>query len=200
MTTKKTNIATYATKATAVRGAKRANARYAADDQCHKVAEALLIDGMWTVVEVEHVADSSPVCNDLPRPLELDLDLDDCLGSVTPADAATDGVNVCPLCQTVDHNRTWYTEGVTMQCHDCNRVYSATTGKEVVIKATERTNKSTVESPTKLVWRIADSMKGARRKDIIAACEAAGVAYYTARTQYQHYTTAVKEQAKNATK
>lgn len=58
------------------------------------------------------------------------------------------------------------------------------TKKEVV-----RLRKSTIESPSKRVWEIADQMKAAnpnvRRKDVIAACVEQGIAYYTARTQYQ---------------
>jgi len=49
---------------------------------------------------------------------------------------------------------------------------------------------SVVESPCWLVWDTADNMPGARRKDVIAACVAKGVAYYTARTQYQLWLTA----------
>lgn len=49
----------------------------------------------------------------------------------------------------------------------------------------EIVQESTVEHPCKLVWHIADAMKGARRKDVLAACVARGVAFYTARTQYQ---------------
>jgi len=44
-----------------------------------------------------------------------------------------------------------------------------------------------VEKPTKLVWEIADSMPGAKRKEVLAALEAKGVAHYTARTQYQKW-------------
>jgi hypothetical protein len=44
---------------------------------------------------------------------------------------------------------------------------------------------STVERPCKLVWHIADDMIGARRKDVLAECVRRGVAFYTARTQYQ---------------
>lgn len=47
--------------------------------------------------------------------------------------------------------------------------------------------KSDVESPTKLVWQIADSMPGATRKDIIAACVAKGVHPSTASTQYSRW-------------
>jgi len=58
------------------------------------------------------------------------------------------------------------------------------TKKEVVML-----RKSIIESPSKRVWEIADQMKAAnpnvRRKDVIAACVEKGIAYYTARTQYQ---------------
>jgi hypothetical protein len=46
---------------------------------------------------------------------------------------------------------------------------------------------STVEKPTRKVWEIADSMPGAKRKDIIAACVEQGIAFFTARTQYQKW-------------
>ena len=46
-------------------------------------------------------------------------------------------------------------------------------------------SKSEVENPVALVHQIATEMVGARRKDVIAACEARGVAFHTARTQYQ---------------
>lgn len=48
-------------------------------------------------------------------------------------------------------------------------------------------NASTVESPVKRVWAIADSMPDAKRKDVIAACVAEGIAFFTARTQYQKW-------------
>lgn len=56
-------------------------------------------------------------------------------------------------------------------------------------------NHSTVEKPCRLVWDLADAMKGARRKDVIAAAEAKGVAFYTARTQYQLWAQVQKEMA-----
>jgi hypothetical protein len=58
--------------------------------------------------------------------------------------------------------------------------------------AVEIVRASTIESPCFVVWDTADNMKGARRKDVIAACIAKGVAYYTARTQYQLWLTAKK--------
>lgn len=56
-------------------------------------------------------------------------------------------------------------------------------------------NRSTVKKPCRLVWDLADAMVGASRKDVIAAAEAKGVAYYTARTQYQLWTQVQKEMA-----
>lgn len=55
---------------------------------------------------------------------------------------------------------------------------------------------SEVDSPVALVWTIADEMFARaakngdpkpRRKDVVAACQEQGVAYYTARTQYQSW-------------
>lgn len=46
---------------------------------------------------------------------------------------------------------------------------------------------SSCELPTKKVWHIADSMPGAKRKDVIEECVRQGIAYGTARTQYQHW-------------
>lgn len=47
--------------------------------------------------------------------------------------------------------------------------------------------KSEIENPCQFVWSTADTMsaEGAKRKDIIDVCVKAGVAFYTARTQYQ---------------
>jgi hypothetical protein len=67
--------------------------------------------------------------------------------------------------------------------------------------APDRKGKSTVEGPTKLVWAIADEMFAAnpdtKRKDVIAAAQARGIAYYTARTQYQQWLTATKASKKD---
>lgn len=69
-------------------------------------------------------------------------------------------------------------------------------GAAPVVKAR---NASTVESPTRRVWAIADELHAAnpdvRRKDIMAACEAAGIAFFTARTQIQKWMKAKKEGA-----
>lgn len=51
---------------------------------------------------------------------------------------------------------------------------------------------STCEKPTKKVWAIADSMPGASRKEVIAACIAAGIGEGTSRTQYQAWYSAMK--------
>ncbi|GAO01828.1 hypothetical protein [Anaeromyxobacter sp. PSR-1] len=52
-------------------------------------------------------------------------------------------------------------------------------------------SKSTVEKPTKAVWAMADEMRKANpqatRKEIVDECIRRGIAFYTARTQYQRW-------------
>ena len=63
----------------------------------------------------------------------------------------------------------------------------------------EDVKESEVKNPVKLVWEIADRMWGERRTDIIKACVEAGIAYNTARTQYQaFYSIKSKENKKDA--
>lgn len=66
----------------------------------------------------------------------------------------------------------------------------------------DRQRKSSVSSPVKFVWELAEAMTKQdptmRRKDIIAAAIANGVAGYTARTQYQAWYTAKRESARAA--
>ena len=56
-------------------------------------------------------------------------------------------------------------------------------------------HESSIERPTKAVWHIADEMKGAKRRAVIAECVSRGIAYYTARTQYQQWFAIQKEMA-----
>ena len=51
---------------------------------------------------------------------------------------------------------------------------------------------SEVESPVRVVWRIASEMKGKDRKEVIAACIAAGVNKSTASTQFYKWSLANK--------
>ena len=46
---------------------------------------------------------------------------------------------------------------------------------------------STIDGPCFTVWSVADNMTNAKRGEVIDACQALGVAYYTARTQYQKW-------------
>lgn len=59
-------------------------------------------------------------------------------------------------------------------------------------------NKSTVASPVRQVWAIADSMPGAKRKDIVAACVEQGIAFFTAGTQYQKWNQARRAETAQA--
>lgn len=52
------------------------------------------------------------------------------------------------------------------------------------------TGRSIAEGPVAIVFDLCDKMKGARRRDVIAAAVAQGVGYNTARSQYQNWYTA----------
>ena len=67
--------------------------------------------------------------------------------------------------------------------------------KETKVATTEITHESTIERPCKAVWAIAENMKGQKRGVVLAACVDAGIAYYTARTQYQAWLQIQKEMA-----
>ena len=60
-------------------------------------------------------------------------------------------------------------------------------------------HKSEIDHPCKRVWGIASDMKAAnpniKRGEVLAACVAQGIAYYTARTQYQQWLGIQKEMA-----
>lgn len=61
---------------------------------------------------------------------------------------------------------------------------------------------SSVANPCLAVWNKADEMFAAnpwtRRKDVIAACVQLGIAFYTARTQYQQWLTVNKDKINKA--
>lgn len=46
---------------------------------------------------------------------------------------------------------------------------------------------SDIDNPCSAVWNIAESMQDKTRKEVINHCVASGIAYYTARTQYQRW-------------
>lgn len=72
---------------------------------------------------------------------------------------------------------------------------SAKVEKAPATKTREVKHTSNIEHPCKTVWAIADEMKGAKRKEVLAACVEKGIAYYTARTQYQQWLSVQKEMA-----
>lgn len=57
--------------------------------------------------------------------------------------------------------------------------------REINTDLSGRLHASTVESPVAVMWELCQSMKGAKRKDVIEAAQKKGIAFYTARTQYQ---------------
>lgn len=62
------------------------------------------------------------------------------------------------------------------------------------------TRASKAKSPVKLAWETFDANRGKTRKDSIDAAIAKGVAFYTARTQYQAWKQAGDRDAASAAK
>lgn len=61
---------------------------------------------------------------------------------------------------------------------------------------TEKPNASSIKSPCKMVWEICEQMKGERRGVVLAKCVESGIAYNTARTQYQQWLVASRGETK----
>lgn len=110
---------------------------------------------------------------------------------------------VCPCCGSEELYNGRCDGGVVVDeeyiigCHHCDwEVDTRTLSSAAAPTKTGalRPRISTTEKPTKKVWTIADSMPGAKRKDVIAECVRQGIAYGTARTQYQHWFKCVNDQ------
>lgn len=99
--------------------------------------------------------------------------------------------------KTIEH------DALEWECLACGEEFGPAIPAKVEKKAPTRkievTNESTAERPCKLVWHIADDMKAAnpevKRKEVLAECVKRGVAFYTARTQYQQWLGVQKEMA-----
>ena len=108
----------------------------------------------------------------------------------------------CPCCHRDDQLYRGLYDGDVLRFEDqaigcfCGWEYRSPGMEKVELKPYKEAKaevpangKSTVEKPCTVVWDIAEKMTkenpSVRRKDVIAECEAAGVAHYTARTQYQ---------------
>lgn len=96
-------------------------------------------------------------------------------------------------------------EDVIHGCHSCGwEVDDRKNRQSQPVKAPKTSNgpilhKSEIDHPCKRVWGIASDMKAAnpnvKRGAVLAACVAQGIAYYTARTQYQQWLGIQKEMA-----
>lgn len=75
-------------------------------------------------------------------------------------------------------------------CLGCGAEFGPAIGAKRTI---QKLRFSTCERPTKKVWHIADAMPMATRKEVMAECVAQGIAYGTARTQYQAWFKASQE-------
>ncbi len=100
---------------------------------------------------------------------------------------------VCPCCGSEEmytgrvdekNNSIVVDEEYIVGCHHCDWEVDT---RKTAGAGSLRPRISTTDRPTKKVWDVADKMPGAKRKEVIEACVAAGIAYGTARTQYQHW-------------
>lgn len=100
-------------------------------------------------------------------------------------------VITAPLPAPVDNIPKLVVEDYTDRPKATKAAESAPTPVAKVTAPAVKTGKSTVEKPTKAVWAIADEMRkanpGATRKEIVNECIRRGIAFYTARTQYQRW-------------
>ena len=94
-------------------------------------------------------------------------------------------------------------------CHTCGWEIDLRKSSKKAVKAPSTTrgpitHKSEIENPCKTVWGIATDMKAAnpsvKRAAVLATCVARGIAYYTARTQYQAFLQVQKEMAEREAK
>ena len=78
-------------------------------------------------------------------------------------------------------------------CLGCGEEFGPELEKKV---AKPQQNHSSINQPCREVWTIAEKMRevnpDVKRKEVLEACVKAGIAYYTARTQYQQWLQATK--------
>lgn len=67
-----------------------------------------------------------------------------------------------------------------------------------LVKSGRFAHTSKAKSPCQIVWEVASNNRAMRRKDVIDLCMKQGVAFYTARTQYQLWRAAGQADAKSA--
>lgn len=132
------------------------------------------------------------------------------LADLTEFGKNTEGLDCCPKCGSSEIYEGRAPKGIAIDeeyifgCRHCDweidiRTLAPIKESEPAKKQVAHTNKSEIENPCKRVWHIADEMlishPGAKRKQVLEACQAAGIAFYTARTQYQQWLSVRKEMA-----
>lgn len=76
-----------------------------------------------------------------------------------------------------------------------NDLVKTNKSKPTTIQGLPYVQQSSIVRPCKQVWHIADAMPNATRKEVLKACIDAGIAFYTARTQYQQWSSVQKSMA-----
>lgn len=76
----------------------------------------------------------------------------------------------------------WHQWGKPIEVKGASSAKAAKTGRHYPNRA-----RSDIESPSEVVYALADAMKGAKRKEVVDAAIAKGVTPNTARAAYQHW-------------
>lgn len=191
---KVTIMKTFQVKSSAVRAAKQAG--LVPNESAEIIQNE---DGSWSFID--------------RRPVSTEDLLDDEVNQIKGENL---GLNTtrCPSCDREGHLETESFKDVAglpqtkITCNHCGwfhseisaqgeeKPFEEITEKEHKAHRGEVGNKSSTDKPCSKVWDIATAMHKAnpqvKRKEVLEACEAAGIAYYTARTQYQEWFKASK--------
>lgn len=166
---------TYSTKANANRAAKAAGL----DKGTFNVLE---IDGRFVIECTESTVAQATL---LPAPVK---EAEAPVEAEVAEEPVFEDLVYCPHCNVHLSN------GVNTDLEAADGIYCCL-GCNTALNA-GNLKKSSIENPVKAVWEIADTMWGSRRKDTIKACVDAGIAYNTARTQYQAFYKVKSKEAK----
>lgn len=176
---------------------------YSAISSVHRAAKAAGFDkAEYIVINQEGAYACVAVIKDSASEMQEEHDLEE--NRILGEDLGMSTVR-CPSCHRTELYVGENIKGLVVNedsvigCHNCGWEHKAPVQEKPAKKPAKQipqTHKSDAEKPCKLTWDIAEKMiaenPAAKRKDIIESCVEAGVAFYTARTQYQQWFTAKK--------
>lgn len=179
------NFKTYAVKSSAARAAKKTDSNYDPKGLCQTE------DGKWIYLEAIDLEIAERTGGRFVHCPSCGVHLENGMWTFEEAMAERDDKGTDAFKKEMFSHEFW--------CMGCDHEFGEereipAPEKKAAPKTTRGPNavKSAVANPCKQVWDIAENMKGSKRKEILQACVDAGIAFNTARTQYQRYFAAVK--------